>query len=269
MKTQIFLLLTFSLLTSCKPQIEVDTTKGVILSSIVGGIPVDPTQTETRYIVKIGDGCAGSIIASQWIITAAHCESQFDQNISAGSKELGVKKRYLYRSHKSFIHTSHKYFKNGSTHDVALLKLKKPINFDETGLIAIKLADMNFENNGGLDIGVMVTALGWGDTREGGRPSNKLLKVEVPIADKSAANTKKFYDGKLDNSMLVAGYPAGGKDSCNGDSGGPLTVTDSDGQTLLAGIVSFGDECARAGFPGVYAKIPYFYEWIQKTMREN
>lgn len=63
--------------------------------------------------------------------------------------------------------------------------------------------------------------------------------------------------GGLDEGQMCAGYPEGGKDSCQGDSGGPLVC---DG--LLAGIVSYGNGCARRGIPGVYSNVTYYKKWI-------
>jgi trypsin len=57
--------------------------------------------------------------------------------------------------------------------------------------------------------------------------------------------------------MFCAGVPAGGKDSCNGDSGGPLVANGT-----LSGIVSWGDDCGRPGFPGVYANVAVLKSWV-------
>eukprot|EP00966_Prymnesium_polylepis_P034267 796148-Prymnesium_polylepis.1 len=64
--------------------------------------------------------------------------------------------------------------------------------------------------------------------------------------------------------MLCAGFPEGGRDTCQGDSGGPLFVmpTGETDKAVLVGVVSFGEGCGFAGFPGVYARVSYFYDWI-------
>ena len=68
--------------------------------------------------------------------------------------------------------------------------------------------------------------------------------------------------------MLPAGFIEGGKDSCEGDSGGPFVVPMGNGEWGLAGIVSFGSPlgCAAPNAHGVYASVPYFYDEIMGLM---
>lgn len=60
--------------------------------------------------------------------------------------------------------------------------------------------------------------------------------------------------------MLCAGYASGGKDACQNDSGGPL-VEDS----TIVGIVSWGNGCAQADYPGVYTDIGALRGWITEA----
>jgi hypothetical protein len=63
-------------------------------------------------------------------------------------------------------------------------------------------------------------------------------------------------DGAFDPSTMVcAGYPAGGVDTCAGDSGGPLLAVRPEGAFRLVGATSFGNGCAQPGYPGVYARV--------------
>ena len=60
--------------------------------------------------------------------------------------------------------------------------------------------------------------------------------------------------------MMCAGEA--GHDSCQGDSGGPLTCGEGQDK-VLCGIVSWGRGCALRGYPGVYAKVSAYIDWIK------
>lgn len=57
------------------------------------------------------------------------------------------------------------------------------------------------------------------------------------------------------NVSVLAGDLDGSVDSCQGDSGGPLVCKDELGVSYLWGIVSWGEQCGKAGFPGVYTQV--------------
>ena len=89
----------------------------------------------------------------------------------------------------------------------------------------------------------------------------------MPAITNSECNTA--YSGAITTSMLCAGYPnVGGKDSCQGDSGGPYVCNDN-GKAVIAGVVSWGNGCAHADFPGVYARVTIVLNWIQSNMVSN
>lgn len=63
-----------------------------------------------------------------------------------------------------------------------------------------------------------------------------------------------------------------GKDSCGGDSGGPLIVkmqaTTYDIRTFQQGIVSYGPKiCGIQGLPGVYTRVAYYMDWILDNLK--
>ncbi|RWS03833.1 coagulation factor VII-like protein, partial [Dinothrombium tinctorium] len=67
--------------------------------------------------------------------------------------------------------------------------------------------------------------------------------------------------------MICAGLRRGGKDSCRGDSGGPL-IKVRFGKAYLIGIVSYGGHgmCARENSGAVYTKVSHYTNWIKSNI---
>lgn len=237
-------------------------------SSIVGGIQVDPQKTDTTFIVNLGGECAGTIIAAKWILTAAHCESIFNLPITAGNNDVRSNNRIRFKMKEYYIHPNHESFDWGDRYDFALIELKEPIDFSKTNLRALDISSPEFEAAGGLAEGKIVTVYGWGATSENGHGTSLLRELTAPIVSRERGNTADSYAGKIDSSMILAGYDEGGRDACQGDSGGPLVMT-VEGKTLLVGVVSWGEGCARAKYYGVYSNIAVAHSWIKKIINEQ
>lgn len=231
---------------------------------IVGGGVVDPAKAETTHIVYFDGGCAGSVIAAKWIITAAHCEGLFKRYVTAGHVNLKSKERFKLEIKKGYIHP--KYSSETNSHDIALVELRYPIYFENMGIRKIEMLTAEMVEQGAIDPGVVGTVMGWGATSEGGVYSRELLSVELPIVSRDVANAAGVYNGKVDESMIPAGFGGGKKDTCQGDSGGPLTIIGTSGKPILAGIISWGTGCARANQYGLYANVAVGYDWIVKTI---
>lgn len=112
--------------------------------------------------------------------------------------------------------------------------------------------------------GEILTVIGFGTLTNGGKAmSPTLQQVNVTAFSQTSCNTS--YPKQIDqNTMLCAGVTGGGRDSCKGDSGGPLF----DNNGTLVGLVSWGNQCALAGYPGVYARISGGYSWINHQICE-
>lgn len=116
----------------------------------------------------------------------------------------------------------------------------------------------------------MVT--GWG-LNETEKYSETLVKVTLPIIPN--AECARIYKTQLNIDVLGNQLCAGGedgKDSCNGDSGGPLQfpqVSNGWPQYFQYGLVSYGPTlCGRPGIPGVYTEIVHYMDWILDTMED-
>nr|CAH0110255.1 unnamed protein product [Daphnia galeata] len=97
-----------------------------------------------------------------------------------------------------------------------------------------------------------------GEAWSGDRLSDLLRSVNVSVVADEICD--EAYGGDSENpiifpSMMCAGDTTkGGLDSCQGDSGGPL-FTGSGENAVLYGIVSWGEGCALASYPGTYSTV--------------
>jgi secreted trypsin-like serine protease len=107
--------------------------------------------------------------------------------------------------------------------------------------------------------GVLETIAGWGVTHpDDDAPPDTLQKANVPITTDAYCESAYPDDEGWDfdpETMVCAGYPKGGVDSCYGDSGGPLFAQTSTGAHRVVGVTSWGNGCAEKDSPGVYARV--------------
>ncbi|NDD92566.1 serine protease [bacterium] len=233
---------------------------------IVGGEEALPG--EFPFIVSIqsqGDFhfCGGSLIAKRWVLTAAHCVSAGDESgikIVAGLHEQGVLKgTQSLEVEKIIQHPKYGTTNSSYDYDYALVELKQDAAFDPVALNTQEISISDNESSAPAS-----TTAGWGTLKESGSPATVLQKVTVPLVSKK--NCSSGYPGEITDRMICAGLKAGGKDSCQGDSGGPLVVLDAQDRPFLAGVVSWGEGCARPRKYGVYSKVNAEIDWIRNTL---
>jgi trypsin len=235
---------------------------------VVGG--ADAKIEDWPFIVSVERQCGGTIINSEWVLTAAHCEALEIKTIYAGDTQLRGTKMKAYEVEKVFVHPLFVLSDESAEFDVALLKLKTPIDFVSSGLRPIGFANQDFDRQGHQKPGTVATVLGWGHIGHGWPAMYPTLqRVDVPIVSYDDANLPEAYDGIIDPaSMLPAGYKQGGKDACSGDSGGPLVIKDKVTEVVtLVGVVSWGDDCAKPSKYGIYAKVSEISDWVKETIR--
>lgn len=231
---------------------------------IVGG--VQAKEGEMPYIVSLqangwGHFCGGTLIAKNWVLTAAHCVFENGQVGGVDDIYVGLYDQTELRVAEKMkpvkIHPHPKYVTSKTDYDFALIELsenssRKPMALN-TKEIAIGTTAIS-----------AVTA-GWGTTSSGSSTTPDILrKVSVPLVSQKNCNLPASYNGRITDRMICAGYKNGGKDSCQGDSGGPLTVT-RNGVTSLVGVVSWGQGCAWKDKYGVYSKVNAEITWIKSV----
>lgn len=226
-------------------------------AKIIGGEPA--AEGEFPYIVALADAndpsfnfCGGQLVAEDVVLTAAHCtegSAPADFVVRHGSNDITQTEVYEVAD----LYVAEGYDGGSMVNDWALVKLSEPI----AGAEVVPLAESDTEDWGTL------TVAGWGTT-ESGSGSQDLLKVDVPyVGDTDCSGA--YGSGFDADTMICAGdLAAGGVDSCQGDSGGPLVSADG----VLVGIVSWGEGCAEAGKPGVYANVGFLYDDIQAKLAE-
>ena len=234
-------------------------------SSIIGG--VDANGDAWPWIVSLADSrgnhfCGGALIHPEIVLTAAHCLSGLSaQNIVA---RVGLQRQNAAGSADittvSAILSHPNYSSRTTDNDIALVQLSEPSSKPIVRLITDEVESSLIPG------GTSVRVQGWGAMdSQGYQYPNELQSVDVEMVDFDECNSRSQYNGVLSQNMICAGDLYGQQDSCYGDSGGPLAVY-SNGEWVLSGVVSWGYECANAQFPGVYARVSRYIDWIEEYL---
>ncbi|XP_008947142.1 PREDICTED: transmembrane protease serine 7-like [Merops nubicus] len=237
---------------------------------IVGGADARSGKWPWQASLQMGGHghvCGASVISSKWLISAAHCFLDSDSvrySIPSGWRAyMGLhtinekSNRVVVRSIKRII-VHPQYDQSISDYDIALLEMETPVFFSElVQPICLPSTSRIFV------YGTVCYVTGWGAIKEKSHLAKTLQEAPVRIINQSVCN--KLYDDLITSRMLCAGNLSGGVDACQGDSGGPLACTGQGNRWYLAGVVSWGEGCARRNRPGVYTKVTALHDWIHRN----
>jgi secreted trypsin-like serine protease len=253
----------------------------------------------------VGYNCGASIITTNHVITAAHCTDPSsipptwrmvkvrvgELDLETGSDCEEISSVYYcgfpaidIEIERTFIHEQYSSYQSGSPNDIAIIKLKQAIEFNEF----VKPICLPLANEINISYGSLTVA-GFGKTEES-ELSSRLMKAEVDIVDNRSCATKYLSQSRTIHSSQICAARTGMDawyvptfcmsnsqnrsfeffSRSNGDSGGGLYKQPDNSQTwFLAGIVSFGPRRCASSLPGVYVNIKSYLEWIESKIEER
>jgi len=276
--------------TACVPEYTSRDCGGIMEHYAVGGF--EPKVASWPWMALLGrrqaDGsvswqCDGAVIrlgiTHEWIITAAHCfnkgvldvvrlgEHNYTDSTDTFTLDYRIERRVIHPQYS--VHTGY--------HDMALLKLASaPIGKGNKNANVVPICLPWGEKISEKVEGKAATLVGWGATEYDGFHSSIPQEVHLTVFNSSTCDQrykaleevyeKRYPSGIVPDYLLCAGHPGGGRDACEGDSGGPLMIF-SGFQWYLAGVVSHGYGCGLEEYPGLYTPLhnPAYLSWIKKV----
>ncbi|GBM50644.1 Clotting factor B [Araneus ventricosus] len=233
--------------------------------SLVGGAAATqtwPWMAAIFYGTAVKQLCGGTVVDAQHIITAAHCFN--GRSLDPGWYTVLVGERDLRSSEIRYdveeIKIHENYQSNYNYDDIAIIRLTQ--NLPRNVASCLPEEDLLAEGDN-------CTVLGWGQLSYGGWTSRVLQELhDLPVVGTDLCNAifatlprGRFPLGITENMICAGGFEEGGRDACEGDSGGPL-LRGAEGLWTLVGVVSFGARCGDPGYPGVYTRVSAYFPWI-------
>ena len=219
--------------------------------------------------------CGGALVASGWILTAAHCIVDKNKRSLLGPGHrirLGVHNPQAdegvsYPILRAIPHP--RYHEPSRAFDIALVRIdpRAGIKGQATNSIrAIRIDPVPLDDRRIVD-GLAVYTYGWGLTALDGDTSTYLKGAKLRLEDPDACTERTEFKGKLLQGAVLCASAPDRSQACYGDSGGPLiTYSDAGNVPTVIAVVSAGEDCGTTGVPSRYTRIAKVRGWIDDTM---
>ncbi|XP_047655413.1 hepatocyte growth factor activator isoform X1 [Phacochoerus africanus] len=234
---------------------------------IIGGSSSLPGSHPWLAAIYIGNNfCAGSLVHTCWVVSAAHCFANsppresvsvvlgqhFFNRTTDVTQTFAIVKYIPYPLYSVF---------NPSDHDLVLIRLEK--KGERCAVRSQFVQPICLPEPGSpFPAGHKCQIAGWGHQDENvSGYSSSLREALVPLVADHKCSSPEVYGADISPNMLCAGYFDCRSDACQGDSGGPLAC-EKNGVAHLYGIISWGDGCGRLNKPGVYTRVANYVDWI-------